>query len=147
ECEASSSRTSRRARTARTGPTPAPAWSSSAPSMPRSPSRTAAIARRTAHAARPERADARWIMSRRMMGVIAAVVLGAIGTFVLVAYVRDAEDRAVAGERMVGVIVASANVDAGTAAEDLGTVTKPERVPQKVRSHGAITSLDEVKGL
>jgi len=82
-----------------------------------------------------------------MMGVIAAVLLGAVGTFVLVAYVRDAEDRAVAGERMVGVIVASSNVDAGTAAEDLGSVTKSERVPAKVRSDGAITDLNQVKGL
>jgi pilus assembly protein CpaB len=86
-------------------------------------------------------------MSRRMMGVIAAVVLGAVGTFVLVAYVRGAEDRAVAGERMVNVIVASSSIDSGTAAEDLGSVTKTERVPEKVRSDGAITDLSEVKGL
>ena len=39
-------------------------------------------------------------MKRRTLGVIAALVLGAVGTFVLVAYVRDAEDRAVAGEKM-----------------------------------------------
>ena len=86
-------------------------------------------------------------MSRRMMGVIAAVVLGAIGTFVLVAYVRDAEDRAVAGERMVDVVVASSNIDPNTAAEDLRAVTKAERVPEKVRSNGAITDLADVKGL
>jgi pilus assembly protein CpaB len=86
-------------------------------------------------------------MSRRMLGVIAAVVLGAVGTFVLVAYVRGAEDRAVAGERMVNVIVASSSIDAGTAAEDLGSVTESERVPEKVRSDGAITDLAEVKGL
>jgi pilus assembly protein CpaB len=82
-----------------------------------------------------------------MMGVVAAVVLGAIGTFVLVAYVRDAEDRAVAGEQMVDVVVATKDVDAGTAAEDLGSVTKSERVPEKVRSDGAITALADVKGL
>jgi pilus assembly protein CpaB len=86
-------------------------------------------------------------MSRRMIGVIAAVVLGAIGTFVLTAYVRDAEDRAVAGERVVKVIVASSRVDAGTAAEDLGSVTTTERVPAKVRGDGAITDLSEVKGM
>ncbi len=86
-------------------------------------------------------------MSRRMLGVVAAVVLGAVGTFVLVAYVRGAEDRAVAGERMVNVIVASSSVDSGTAAEDLGSVTESQRVPEKVRSDGAITDLSEVKGL
>jgi pilus assembly protein CpaB len=82
-----------------------------------------------------------------MIGVIAAVVLGAIGTFVLVAYVRDAEDRAVAGERMVDVVVATKNIDAGTAAEDLGSVTKSEQVPEKVRSNSAITDVQDVKGL
>lgn len=86
-------------------------------------------------------------MSRRMMGVIAAVLLGAIGTFVLVAYVRDAEDRAVAGERMVDVVVATKGIDPGTAAEDLGPVTKSERVPERVRSNGAITDVQDVKGL
>ena len=86
-------------------------------------------------------------MSRRMVGVIAAVVLGALGTFVLVAYVRGAEDRAVAGERMVEVVVASTGIHANTAAEDLGSVTRTERVPEKVRSDGAITSLHDVKGL
>jgi pilus assembly protein CpaB len=82
-----------------------------------------------------------------MIGVIAAVVLGAIGTFVLVAYVRDAEDRAVAGEKLVGVVVATKNIDAGTAAEDLGSVTKSERVPEKVRGDGAITNVADMKGL
>jgi pilus assembly protein CpaB len=81
-----------------------------------------------------------------MFGVIAAVLLGAIGTFVLVAYVRDAEDRAVAGERMVDVVVASSEIKAGTAAEDLASVTRSERVPAKVRSDGAITDLRDVEG-
>jgi len=85
-------------------------------------------------------------MSRRMLGVIAAVVLGALGTFVLVAYVRDAEDRAVAGERLVDVVVATADIPANTAADDLDPVTKTEQVPAKVRADGAITSLSDVKG-
>ena len=86
-------------------------------------------------------------MSRRMMGVVAAIVLGALGTFVLVAYVRGAEDRAVAGEKMVGVVVASKTIDAGTAAEDLEALTSRQRVPQKVRGDGAIRSLKDVRGL
>jgi pilus assembly protein CpaB len=86
-------------------------------------------------------------MSRRTKGVVAAVVLGALGTFVLVAYVRGAEDRAVAGEKMVGVVVASKTIDAGTAAEDLEALTSRQRVPQKVRSDGAIRSLKDVRGL
>ena len=86
-------------------------------------------------------------MTRKMFGVVIAVVLGGSGTFVLVSYVQDAEDRAVAGERMVAVIVASDRVAAGTAAEDLDRVTEGQRVPQKARGEQAITSLREVNGL
>ena len=71
-------------------------------------------------------------MSRRMFGVIAAVLLGAIGTFVLVAYVRDAEDRAVAGERMVDVVVASSEIKAGTGESP----SKESKV--KVHYHGTL---------
>src|SRR5262245_5453967 len=86
-------------------------------------------------------------MSRRTLGIVAAVVLGAIGTFVLVAYVRDAEDRAVAGEKMINVVIASKSIDAGTAAEDLGVATKTEQVPAKARGETAISNLKQVKGL
>src|SRR5437870_5352888 len=86
-------------------------------------------------------------MNRRAMGIVAAVVLGAVGTFVLVAYVRDAKDSAVADERLVPVIVASREIPAGTPAEDLGRMTKSERVPAKVRAGGAVTKLKGLRGL
>jgi pilus assembly protein CpaB len=86
-------------------------------------------------------------MNRRTKGVVAAVALGAIGTFVLVAYVQGAEDRAVAGEKMTKVVIASRSVDAGTAADDLRRATKTERVPQKARGAAAISDLKEVRGL
>ena len=86
-------------------------------------------------------------MNRRTKGVIAAIALGAIGTFVLVAYVQGAEDRAVAGEEMTKVVIASRAIDAGTAADDLRVATKTERVPQKARGANAISDLKEVKGL
>jgi len=86
-------------------------------------------------------------MSRRTLGVIAAVVLGAVGTVVLVAYVKDAEDRAVAGEKMTNVVIASRAIDAGTAADDLKVATKTEQVPVKARGATAISNLSEVKGL
>jgi pilus assembly protein CpaB len=85
-------------------------------------------------------------MKRRTLGVIAALVLGAVGTFVLVAYVRDAEDRAVAGEKMVDVVVATSDVPANTAANDLASVTETQQVPAKVRPDGAVTDLQDVKG-
>lgn len=86
-------------------------------------------------------------MTRKSWGVLLAVVLGVVGTLVLVAYVRDAKDRAVAGEKRVDVLVASENVNAGTAAEDLHSSTKNERVPAKVRADDAVTNLKSVSGL
>jgi pilus assembly protein CpaB len=86
-------------------------------------------------------------MNRKPLGILLAVVLGLVGTFVLVAYVRDAEDRALAGERLVDVLVASKPVAAGTAAESLRSVTTSERVPAKVRAQGAVTSLKSLSGL
>jgi len=87
------------------------------------------------------------MMNRKSWGVLLAVVLGVIGTLVLVAYVRDAKDRAVAGEKQVDVLVASERVAAGTAAENLNSATKSERVPAKVRADDAVTSLKSVAGL
>jgi pilus assembly protein CpaB len=82
-----------------------------------------------------------------MMGVVAAIVAGAVGTVVLVAYVRGAEDRAVSGEKLVGVVVATHPVDVGTAADTMASLTKTEQVPAKVRPADAITSLSEVRNL
>ena len=86
-------------------------------------------------------------MNRRSWGVVLAVVLGVVGTLVLVAYVRDAKDNAVAGEKRVKVLVTSKAVAAGTAAENLRSATKSERVPAKVRPAGAVTNLRSVAGL
>jgi pilus assembly protein CpaB len=74
-------------------------------------------------------------------------VIAAIATAVLVAYVRDAKDRAVAGEKLVDVLVASKSISAGTAAENLPDATKTERVPVKVQAEGALHSLNAVQGL
>ena len=38
-------------------------------------------------------------MNRRIIGALVALVLAAMGTFILLAYVRTAEDRALAGEQ------------------------------------------------
>jgi pilus assembly protein CpaB len=86
-------------------------------------------------------------MKRNTTGVIVAIVIAAIATFVLVAYVRDAKDRAVAGEKLVDVLVATKTVSAGTPAAQLGSATKTERVPAKVRADGAIQRLKDVQGL
>ena len=44
-------------------------------------------------------------MSRKVTGVVVALLLAAIGTTVLVRYVQGAEDRALEGEQLVQVFV------------------------------------------
>lgn len=80
-------------------------------------------------------------MKRRAVGVALAVMLTVVGTFVLVAYVNTAEDRALAGERTVDVLVVAKPVDQGTPAEDMRGMVKTEKVPAKVRADDAVTDL------
>jgi pilus assembly protein CpaB len=84
---------------------------------------------------------------RRVLGIAAAVALGVIGVFALISYVQGAEDRALAGERVVNVYVASQDIPAGTPGDMLDGKVKLERIPAKVRADGAVATLDRVKGL
>jgi pilus assembly protein CpaB len=83
-------------------------------------------------------------VKRRMIGIVGAVVLALLGTVVLVSYVKGAEDRALAGEKTVKVLVAAEPIDAGTPADELEGKVEFERIPQKVRAEGAITSLRQL---
>ena len=83
-------------------------------------------------------------MKRRMFGIIGAVVLALLGTFVLVSYVKGAEDRALAGEKTVKVLVAAEPIEVGTPAEELEGKLKFERIPQKVKAEGAVTSIAQL---
>jgi pilus assembly protein CpaB len=86
-------------------------------------------------------------MKRRAVGVLVAVALTLVGTLMLVSYVRGAEDRAVAGEKLVDVLVVAQPVKKGTAASALSGKIKLERVPARVRPETAVTSLSSLRGL
>lgn len=83
-------------------------------------------------------------MKRRIVGVSTAVMLAAVGTFVLVAYVGAAEDRALAGERTVDVLVVKKPVETGTAADELAGMVKTVQVPAKVRAQDAVSDLSDL---
>ena len=85
-------------------------------------------------------------MARRILGIVAAVVLAAVGTGVLVLYVQGAEQRALAGERTVDVLVVQSPIAKGTAADQLGGLVGEETVPAKVQALDSIASLDELEG-
>lgn len=86
-------------------------------------------------------------MKKKRVSLIAAILLVALGTVALVKYVSTAEDRALAGEELVDVLVLDANVPAGTAATELQQFLRVEAVPVKVQASGALASLSEADEL
>ncbi len=86
-------------------------------------------------------------MSRKIAGVFAALLLAAVGTVSLVAYVRNAEERAQAGETLVEVYVVDQSIPAGTAGEQIDAFLRVELVPDKVRAADAIVDLASINGL
>lgn len=85
-------------------------------------------------------------MTRRLIGIGLAIVLALVGTVVLVAYVSTAEDRALAGEELVEVYVVQDLIPGGTPVEEIEGRLAIERVPEKVRPSGAVTSLSALDG-
>jgi pilus assembly protein CpaB len=85
-------------------------------------------------------------MMRRVLGVVAAVILAAVGTAVLVMFVRGAETRALAGQETVEVLVVKEPVSKETTAEELAAFVTTERVPAKVRAVGSVADLDDLDG-
>lgn len=78
---------------------------------------------------------------RRAIGIIGAVAVAALGTLLLVAYVRGAEDRALAGEELVEVLVVDRAIAQGVPASLIGDSVRIEQVPLKVAAEGSISDL------
>ena len=72
---------------------------------------------------------------RRVLVIIAAIVLTLFGTFVLIAFVNSAENRAREGTDVVQVLVATEQIPAGTPASELAnsrSITRREVLPSSV---------------
>lgn len=85
-------------------------------------------------------------MSRRVIGIVAALVLALVGTVALVAYVSNAEERALAGEELVEVYVVTTPIPAGTPATDVEQFVAVEQVPAKVQAAEAVDNLPSLTG-
>jgi pilus assembly protein CpaB len=86
-------------------------------------------------------------MRRRLVAALAALVLLFAGTVVLLAYVRGADARALAGVRTTQVLVADQVVPEGTPADELAPLVRFETLPQKAAVEGRVTDLEELAGL
>lgn len=85
-------------------------------------------------------------MARRLLAAFAALLLLVLGTVVLVAYVRGADSRALAGVRTVEVLVADDLIPEGTPAEELEGLVRTETVPAKSAVAGRVVDLDALAG-
>ena len=85
-------------------------------------------------------------MRRRILAAVAALVLLLVGTGVLLAYVRGADSRALAGARTVEVLVVAEPVPAGTPAEELAEFLTREPVPAKAAVAGRVEDLSAIAG-
>src|ERR1035437_351665 len=87
-------------------------------------------------------------MGRRVMAVVAAMVVGLIGVAAVLLYASGADARAVAGQRPQTVFVAQGLVPAGTTAAD--AVAKGLMVPTKIAAKGvpagALTKVNAATG-
>jgi pilus assembly protein CpaB len=86
-------------------------------------------------------------MKRRIIGIAAAVVLAAVGTFALVAYVQSAHDEALAEEALVDVWVVESPIAQGTPASEIDGSLGRVQVPERLRAEGSVTDLDDIEGL
>jgi len=84
--------------------------------------------------------------NKRWVGVVVAVTLAAIGTFVLVNYVSSADERALAGQETIEVLTVSAPVAAGTPSEELNALVETAIVPASTQVPGSVAALDQLSG-
>jgi pilus assembly protein CpaB len=81
---------------------------------------------------------------RRIVGLVAAMLLAVVGTLSLVAYVRSAKDKAVAQEELVDVYVVDTFVPKGADPETIRSAVEIEQVPARLKQAGAVTDLDTI---
>jgi pilus assembly protein CpaB len=85
-------------------------------------------------------------VNKKVVGVGVAVAMALIGTVVLVAFVRGAEDRALEGEELVSVLVSDQQIPAGTPVDDIENMVSSEQVPEKIAPENTISDLVQVQG-
>lgn len=86
-------------------------------------------------------------MSRRLALLIAAVLVAAIGTGLVFAYVKKADDRAIANQQPVTVLVAKTAIAPGTRVVDAANsgAFEQKEFPKASIVPGAISSTDPIK--
>lgn len=83
-------------------------------------------------------------MKRKIGGIILAVVLAAVGTIALVAFVNQAKDEAIKDEIQVDVLVVTSNIRQGAPIGEIDNSVELTKVPQRLVAPDALTTLADV---
>ena len=86
-------------------------------------------------------------MRRRIIALVAALLLAGVGTFVLIGFVQGAEDRATAGQELVSVYVVQSEIPQGTLGQDVQAYIGVEERPVETRPSNAVTDPASLDGL
>lgn len=82
--------------------------------------------------------------NRRIIGIVAAILLALVGTVSLMGYMSSAKNRALADEKLVDVYVVDQFVPRGAGAEMIRSAVAIEQIPARLEQEGAVTDLEEV---
>lgn len=85
-------------------------------------------------------------MNKRVVAAVTAVLLAAVGVFMLVSYASAADERANNGATLQAVLQVSAPIAANTKTSDLESRVKTVKLPRSAIAKGAVASLTEVAG-
>ncbi|PTL71601.1 Flp pilus assembly protein CpaB [Rathayibacter caricis DSM 15933] len=86
-------------------------------------------------------------MKLRILFAILGFVLAVVGVMAVTLYARGADQRAVADQRPVDVLVLSRDAPAGTPADQLSPYLEVKALPEVAVAPGAATTLDGLGGL
>lgn len=86
-------------------------------------------------------------MRKRVVAVVAAAVLAALGVVVLVMWAQDADERAYAGAKREAVLQVTEPVAAGKRVSELESAFEEKKLPVDAIPEGAVTDFTDVAGL
>jgi pilus assembly protein CpaB len=83
-------------------------------------------------------------VNRRILAAVLALGMALVGTVALVAYVRGADSRALAGVQTTSVLVVTEPIAEGTPAEEIADSVRLSQIPVKVAATGNVRDLDDL---
>jgi len=86
------------------------------------------------------------MLKRRLVAALVAVLLAGVGAMLLLGYVSAADQRAMAGMRLVNVLVVTAPVAMGATAESVAAKVATKKLPAQAAVPGRVTDLKQLTG-